>query len=135
MQRKKVVFIAHDRLPFAQSILTGMKEVLDGAGPVWDVDHRVLSDAPGGAANAAGWVRSAVTDDADALVLYPLAVDDGYWRSVQFALEAGVEVVVIDVTPPREVFDQVGVKAPYYVAGDYSAGGQDRKSTRLNFSH
>ena len=35
MQRKKVVFIAHDRLPFAQSILTGMKEVLDGAGPVW----------------------------------------------------------------------------------------------------
>lgn len=123
-ESKHVRLLSYAKIPFVELIYAGLKEELEGSGRAWHTDHEIVPQAAGAAAGLSSAVRTAVSQGVDALLVLPLVVDDEYWSTIESALAAGLEVVVLDVAPPRSRFGHVGTVVPYLVGADYTLGGQ-----------
>jgi len=119
---KKVVFIAASHSPFPSEIWNGIHQRLTSSNHRWSLSKIILpGEIPG--AELARVVRRELSNGADAMCLLPIHADGEFWNSVERALYANVEVILIDVKPPEYLLTTPGKPRPYYVASDYIEGG------------
>ena len=122
-QPKKVVFVASSPSQFANEVWNGIHQRLTSSDHRWSLTKNILRGEVSGT-ELARVVRSELSNGADALCLLPTHTNNEFWNSVERALFASVEVIVIDVRPPEYLLSTPGRPRPYYVAGDYFEGGR-----------
>lgn len=120
---KKVVFVASSPSQFANEVWNGIHQRLTSSNHRWSLSKNILAGEVSGS-ELARVVRSEVSNGADALCLLPTHANNEFWNSVERALFASVEVIVIDVKPPEYLLSTPGRSRPYFVAGDYFEGGR-----------
>lgn len=123
---RNVVYLDYRQHHYGQSLYRGMEAELHASDRPWKVERRItqrsVTHDPLQAQTHE--IRAAANRGVDALVVLPLEESDEFWDAISFAQQAGVEVIVLDVRPPRRRFERQGLPTPLTVSTDYTAGGR-----------
>lgn len=122
---RKVRLLDYRHHEYGHAIFRSIEAVLADSGRPWRTESHVVT-GPDNASRAHAQIerlRHAADEDVDAIVVLPLDADADFWTAASAAMAAGIVVIVLDIDPPMDQFENRGLRPPYSVRTDYASGG------------
>ena len=120
---KQIAYLGQQDAEFDENILGGIRQVLAGAMP--HVLTPVMYTPAVG--DPVSWQVMALASQqftsVDAVVVSPCHDDPRIWRAIIKLIEHRVKVIVMDFSPPQELFVDHHVPLPSFVSSDFVVGG------------